>query len=136
MKEVQSATWEGREAWLLSIPFAKGFFVAPVLNTTWSIYVAKDDYSILAVSFLPPVEYQKVQQSGVKYKILKYDKIKGVSVPSQIVALGINLMGVESGTFRITKIQPTVVGPSDAGFFESPESPSAGDSEPTIISPD
>ena len=37
----------------LGIPFAKGFFVSPVMETTWILVVAKDDYSILSLEFAP-----------------------------------------------------------------------------------
>ena len=41
--------------WVLAIPFRKGFFVSPVLTTTWFMVVAQDYYSILAFEFVPSV---------------------------------------------------------------------------------
>jgi len=120
VKEVGEIEWEGRPAWTLLIPFVKGFFVSPVLTTTWRIVVAKDDYSILGVDFLPPVDLRDVQFMGIRYRILKYDDIEGARIPSQVLAIGINFEGYESGATRITRIQPTAYGPWEAGLFVSP----------------
>ncbi len=120
LKEVAETTWEGREAWELQIPFAKGFFVNPVLATAWRIVVAKDDASILAVDFLPPVEYRDVEPMGVRYRILKYEDVNGAKVPSWILAVGINVEGHESGATRVTKIKPTVYGPWNPRLFINP----------------
>jgi hypothetical protein len=120
VESVEESSWEGKEAWKLTLPFVKGFFVSPVLTTKWSIYVSKDDHSILAVSFLPPVEYQKVQHVGMRYRYLKHDEVDGARIPSQILAIGTNLSGIETGSFRVTKITPTVHGPSDPSLFKTP----------------
>ncbi len=44
---------DGREVWVISIPFSKGFFMKPVMETTWILVVAKDDYSIQSLEFAP-----------------------------------------------------------------------------------
>ena len=120
LKEVAETTWDGREAWALLIPFAKGFFVNPVLNTTWRIVVDKEDASILAIDFLPPAEYRDVQPMGVRYRYLKYDELNGARMPTRILAVGINFEGQESGATRVTRISPSVYGPWNPRLFISP----------------
>ena len=118
--DVKEIMWEGREAWSLAVPFAKGFFVSPVLTTTWSLVVARDDYSLLAASFVPPVEYRKVEMKGIRYRVLKTEDLEDVKIPTQILSIGINVDGYESGHVRVTKIKPSVHGPSDPTLFRSP----------------
>jgi len=120
VKEIGEIEWDGRPAWTLLLPFVKGFFVSPVLTTTWRVVVAKDDYSILGVDFLPPVELRDVQFMGIRYRILKYDDIEGARIPSQVLAIGINLEGYESGANRITRIEPTAYGRWEAALFVNP----------------
>lgn len=120
VKEVGETTWDGKDAWALYLPFVKGFFVSPVLTTTWRVVVDKSDYSILGVDFLPPVDLRDVQPMGVRYRILKYDEIDGVKIPSRILAVGINVDGNESGATRVTKVATSVYGPWEAGLFVSP----------------
>lgn len=120
VKEVRETQWDGREAWALHTPFAKGFFVSPVLTTTWRVVVDKEDYSILGVDFVPPVDLRDVQPVGIRYRYLKYDEINGAKVPSQILAVGINYEGRESGATRVTKVSPTVYGPWEPRLFLSP----------------
>jgi hypothetical protein len=120
VKEVSEITWEGEEAWALILPFVKGFFTSPILTTTWRVVVDKDDYSLLGADFLPPVDLQSVQPMGVRYRFLKYDDVGGVKIPSRVLAVGINLEGLESGATRVTRIVPTAYGPWEAGLFVSP----------------
>ena len=119
-KEVVETTWEGKDAWLLLVPFTKGFFVSPVLTTTWRVLVDKTDYSILAVDFLPPADMRNVQPMGIRYRVLKYDDVEGVKIPSWTLSVGMNLKGQESGATRVTKISTTVYGPWEAGLFVNP----------------
>ena len=93
---------------------------APVLTTTWRVAIDKEDFSILGFDFLPPVELRNVQLMGVRYRILKYDDIEGARIPSQVLAVGINMEGIESGANRITRIEHTVYGPWEAGLFANP----------------
>ncbi len=120
VKEVTETTWDGKDAWALLIPFAKGFFVSPVLTTTWRVVVDKSDSMILGVDFIPPPDLQDVQPMGIRYRILKYDEIEGAKIPSRILAVGINVQGQESGATRVTKVATTVYGPWEAGLFVSP----------------
>jgi hypothetical protein len=119
--DVKEITWDGRTAWSLALPFAKGFFRSPVMTTTWSLVVAEDDYSLLAASFVPPVEYLKVEMMGIRYRVLKTESIEDADIPTQILSVGINVNGYESGHVRVTKIKPSVHGPSDPTLFLSPE---------------
>lgn len=120
VKDVAETTWEGKDAWALLIPFAKGFFVSPVLTTTWRVVVDKSNYAILGIDFIPPVDLREVQPMGIRYRVLKYDDIKGAKIPSRILAVGINVDGQESGATRVTKVATTVYGPWEAGLFVSP----------------
>ena len=121
VKEAKEIQWDGREAWSLAVPFAKGFFVSHVLTTTWSLVVAKDDNSLLAATFVPPVEYRKVERKGIRYRTLKTEDIEDAQIPTQILSIGINVNGMESGHVRVTKIKPSVYGPSDPTLFRSPQ---------------
>lgn len=118
--EVGEITWEGREAWTLLMPFAKGFFVSPVLTTTWRVVVDKSDYSIIAIDFLPSPEFRNVERRGMRYRILSYADVDGARIPSQILAVAINFEGNESGANKVTKIKSTAYGPWQAGLFLNP----------------
>lgn len=120
-KDVVEIDWEGSEAWALILPFAKGFFASPAMTTTWRVVVAKDDASILAVDFLPPVEYQKVQMEGIRYRFLKSERVNGATIPTQILLDGITLQGVENGHVRVTKIELKARGPWDPTLFLNPQ---------------
>ena len=108
VEEVRETTLDGRDVWVLAIPFSKGFFASPVLTTTWFMVVAQDDYSILAFEFVPPVEYRKVSPVGVRYRILKLQEVEGVKIAEQILSVGISPQGQESGLVRVTKTKASV----------------------------
>ena len=108
VQEVRESTLEGRDVWVLAIPFSKGFFVSPVLTTTWFMVVAQDDYSILAFEFVPSVEYRKVSPVGVRYRILKIQEVEGAKIAEQILSVGISPQGQESGLVRVTKSKASV----------------------------
>jgi hypothetical protein len=121
LKEVTETTWDGQEAWAVHIPFAKGFFTSPVLTTTWRVVFDKEDFTLLGMDFLPALEFRDVQPMGVRYRYLKYDDIDGVKIPSQVLAVGINLEGYESGANRITRIGISKFGPWQPRMFLSPK---------------
>jgi len=108
VSEARESTLEGRDVWVLAIPFSKGFFVSPVLTTTWLMVVAQDDYSILAFEFIPPVEYQKVTPVGIRYRILTTQDVEGAKIAEQILSVGISPQGQESGHVRVTKSKASV----------------------------
>jgi len=118
-RDVREMTWEDREVWVLTLPFSKGFFVNPILETYWFVVVAKDDYSILAAEFIPPVQYRKASPEGVRYRILTTEDLSGARVPTQVLAIGIDVTNVESGHHRLTKIKPSV-NAWDPSLFLSP----------------
>lgn len=110
-KEVIEVPWEDRTAWALLLPFTKGFFVSPVLETTWRVVVDKETSLILAYDFMPSFEYRSVENTGVRYGILAYEEIEGAKIPSRVIAIGLTLEEQEIGTYRTTKI--------DASIFDS-----------------
>jgi len=121
VKEVrESTTSDGREVWVVAIPFTKGFFTSPVMTTTWIMVVAKDDYSLISIEFAPAPAYREVSPVGIRYRVLKQMDLEGASVVEQMLAVGINSRYQESGATRVTKIKPSVRGPWDPTLFLSP----------------
>lgn len=108
VEEVRETTQNGRDVWVLAIPITKGFFVSPVLATTWIMVVAQDDYSILSFEFVPPPEYRKVSLVGVRYRILKHQVREGAKIAEQLLSVGISVRGEESGHVRVTKSKASV----------------------------
>jgi hypothetical protein len=119
VKEVRETTLDGRKVWVLALPFIKGFFFSPVLTTTWIMVVAQDDYSILSYEFIPPLQYRDVSPMGIRYRILKHQEVQGAKLAEQLLLIGINAAGMESGANRVTKIKASTV-PWDAALFLSP----------------
>jgi len=121
LKEVrESATSDGREVWVIAIPFTKGFFTSPVMATTWILVVAKDDYSLISIEFAPAPAYRDVSPVGIRYRVLKEVGLEGASVIEQMLSVGINSRYQESGATRVTRIKPSVHGPWDPTLFLSP----------------
>jgi hypothetical protein len=120
-KEVIEVPWEDRTAWALLIPFAKGFFVSPVLQTTWRVVVDKETSEILAYDFMPPFEYRHVENTGVRYGILAYNEIEGARIPSRVIAVGLDLDEQEVGTYRVTKIDSSVYDSWAPTLFINPQ---------------
>lgn len=121
LKEVrESTTSDGRNVWVIAIPFSKGFFTSPVMETTWILVVAKDDYSLVSIEFAPARAYRDVSPVGVRYRTLKQKNVNGANLIEQQLAVGINLRFQESGATRVTKIQSSVLGPWDPTLFLSP----------------
>lgn len=120
-KEVrESETADGRKAWVIAIPFSKGFFTSPVMETTWILVVAKDDFSLISIEFAPAPAFRNVSPVGVRYRILKQMDLEGASVVEQLLSVGINSRYQESGATRVTKIKSSVRGPWDPTLFLSP----------------
>ena len=119
LDEVHDTQLAGRDVWVITMPFSKGFFVNPVMETTWILVVAKDDYSIQSLEFAPAPAFADVSPVGVKYKILKQNEIDGAKVVEQLLAVGINSQYQESGANRVTRIA-SKVRPWDPTLFLSP----------------
>jgi hypothetical protein len=119
VREVRETTLDGRKVWVLALPFVKGFFHSPLLTTTWIMVVAQDDYSIISYEFIPPARHRDVSPTGIRYRILKHQEIDGVELASQLLLIGINSVGMESGANRVTKIESSVI-PWDTALFLSP----------------
>jgi len=108
IKEVLEVPWEDGTAWALLLPFTKGFFVSPVLETTWRVVVDKETSLILAYDFMPPYQYRDVENTGVRYGILAYQEIEGAKIPSRVIAVGLTLDEQEIGTYRVTKSELSI----------------------------
>lgn len=122
LKEIrEQVTDDGRKVWIIGIPFSKGFFLSPVLETTWILVVDQEDYSIVSLEFAPAPAYRDVVPVGVRYRVLQQKDLDGAKVISQLVAVGINSLHQESGATRVTEIESTVRGPRDATLFLSPQ---------------
>jgi hypothetical protein len=104
LKEIRETQLDGRDVWVISLPFSKGFFVNPVMETTWILVVAKDDYSILSLEFAPAPRFADVSPVGVRYRILKQREIDGATIIEQLLATGIDSQYQESGANRVTRI--------------------------------
>lgn len=120
LDKVYETTLDERDVWVISMPFAKGFFSNPVMETTWVLVVAQDDYSIVSLEFAPSPAFADVAPVGVRYRILKQKDLEGALVAEQVLAIGINSQHQESGANRITRIVPKVR-PWDATLFLSPK---------------
>ncbi len=121
LKEVrESVRSDGREVWVIAIPFTKGFFTSPVMATTWILVIAKDDYSLISIEFAPAPAFRDVSPLGVRYRVLKQTDLEGATVVEQMLAIGINSQYQESGATRVTRIKPSVRGPWDPTLFLSP----------------
>jgi len=119
LKEAHETQLDGRDVWVITMPFSKDFFVNPVMETTWILVVAKDDYSIQSLEFAPAPAFADVSPVGVRYRILKEKEIEGATVVEQLLAVGINSQYQESGANRVTRIV-SKVRPWDPTLFLSP----------------
>lgn len=120
-KEVIETTWEDREAWALLLPFTKGFFVSPVLETTWRVVVDKETYAVLAADFMPAERYREVERVGVRYGYLAQQEVAGAKIASNILSVGLGLDGMETGDYRITKVESSVFEGWAPALFLSPQ---------------
>lgn len=125
--DVVAATFDGEDVWQLNVKFEPMFFIGPVMNTDWLLTVRKEDHALLAAEFVPPVEYRKVQNEGVRYRYLKHADIDGVRLPTQVLLDGINFDGIENGHVRVTKVAVSVRGEYDSDLFVAPKAPQKGD---------
>lgn len=120
-KEVTETDWEGRKAWALLLPFTKGFFVSPVLETIWRVVIDKDTYAILAVDFMPPVQYREVERVGVRYGFLAHNEVGGAKIPAHVLAVGLSLESQETGDYRVTKVSSSAWDGWAPGLFLNPQ---------------
>jgi hypothetical protein len=118
--EVREATLNDREVWAVALPMVKGFFNSPVLNTSWLMVADQEDASLVTIEFFPGPEFRNVSPVGVRYRVLEYQEISGTKIPKQILAVGIDARGQESGGTRVTKIEASVHGTWDPTLFISP----------------
>jgi hypothetical protein len=118
---VSEETFDGEPVWAIEIDFEKDFFVTPSMDTTWRVFVNRENHQVLGAEFLPPEEYREVRDEGVRYRVLKRDPVDGLMLPSQVLLDGIDFNGVENGHVRVTKIETTTIGPFDLSIFIHPD---------------
>lgn len=118
---VTQSSFDGTPAWVLHISFENNFFAAPSMIVPWRVFISKEDALVLGADFLPPVEFRKVADEGIRYRVLKRQDVDGVNLPAQVLMDGIDFNGVENGHVRVTKLEAESIGPLDLSLFISPE---------------
>lgn len=118
---VTEGSFDGTPAWIVEATFDAGFFAAPSMVTTWSIFIGREDNLVLGAEYLPPADYHSVRDEGIRYRYLKRQDVDGINLPAQVLLDGIDLNGAETGHVRVTKIDATTVGPLDLTLFINPE---------------
>ncbi len=118
---VTGATWEGDSCWKLTVEFPPGYFTTPILNTPWEILVRKSDGRIVMAQLFAPEEYVKVGAEGMRYRFLGWKKVGGVLLPSDLLIVGIDGNGAESGHVRTVKIRWESLGLPEEPLFMHPE---------------
>jgi hypothetical protein len=118
--EFRETTLNDRKVWLVALPIVKGFFNSPILNTSWMMVVDQEKASLVTIEFFPDPQYRDVSPVGVRYRVLEYQDVAGAKIPKQIVAVGINAHGQESGHMRVTTIEASAHGAWDPALFLSP----------------
>jgi len=121
VKEMEKAKFNGKPAKKLLIDFAPGFFLNPILNTTWEVLVRPADGRFLAAQLFPPEKYRKVMGEGTRYRVLKWHKVGQVELPADILTIGVSGAGEETGHVRTSKITIDVIGRPSKPLFLSPE---------------
>jgi hypothetical protein len=116
----REGTFDGQDAYRIDLSFSPNFFASPVMNSVWSVFVAKKDYKFLAASFQPPKSLAEAETEGIRYRYLKHTNIGAVRLPSQIQMDGLFANGLENGHVRIINMQAEVHG-WDATLFLDPE---------------
>lgn len=118
--EYREATLNDRAVWAVALPVAKDFFNSPILNTSWLMVVDQEDASLLSIEFFPPPQYRDISPVGMRWRVLKYQEIAGAMIPEDLLAVGINARGEESGHSRVVRIKASVHGSWDPTLFLSP----------------
>ncbi len=116
---VAEGTWDGKPAWRLDVDFTRNFFASPVMQTTWQVYAAKSDWSLLGAEFQPVAQFAGVAE-GVRYRVLRTAVVKGVRLPTELLMEGIDANRVPNGHNRTVTItaEPR---PWDASLFIDPQ---------------
>jgi hypothetical protein len=118
------ATWERNPALKASLIFPPNFFYSPVMDTNWELFVDPATHRILGAQFTASYEYAKVGAEGMRYYVLTWTTVDGLTLPAKLLAVGIDPQGHESGHVkRINVTWKKVSG--DASLFLSPQALSA-----------
>jgi len=118
---VTEGTFDGKPAWVLQVDFEENFFASPAMATTWNVLIDRETRLVLGAEFIPSVEYQKVVNEGVRYRMLKHETTDGLVLPVHVLLDGIDMNGVENGHVRVTKLSFTSVGAFDPTVFVRPD---------------
>jgi hypothetical protein len=120
LSDVTESSFEGEPSWRIAVRFREKFFMSASMSTTWYVHVRRSDHAVLAIEFLPPVEFRQVATEGVRYRTLKQTETKGSQLPSQILVDGIDFDGSPTGHVRVTKLSIRVLGPNEPALFLHP----------------
>lgn len=108
---VEDTTFEGTPVWRVAVTVPRDFFASAVMNTVWHVLIAKKDHRVVAAEFQPPAQYRSVQLEGVRYRYESFAKIKGCSLPSEVLIEGIDANGAPNSHFA--KLELTMKPVSD-----------------------
>lgn len=118
---VTETTLDGIPVWVVDIQFDPEFFAAPSMVTNWSVFINREDSTVMGASFLPADQFRAVRAEGIRYRYLKRQTVDGLVLPAQVLLEGIDLNGVENGHVRVTKISAKTVEPLDLSLFIHPD---------------
>ncbi|MCP4898678.1 MAG: hypothetical protein GY906_17045 [bacterium] len=118
---VQTAEWEGEPAWLITMRPPTGYFGNPIFEEPWGVYVSKKSMRLLAAEFYPPPEQAEVVNEGVRFNVLRWDKVGGISLPGVMVMEGVDLVThLPNGHLRTIQLTWEIVEPADYTIFYDP----------------
>jgi hypothetical protein len=113
--------FEGAAAWVLDVTLPRSFFANPIMDTTWQLFVAQGDLSFLCLELRPPMEYVNAGAQGVRYRVLKTQRVGGARIPAEILTEAIDVEGAPTGNHRVTRIAATAHERWDPALFIDPQ---------------
>ncbi len=117
-EQPSAKTFDGKAALAATFTVPGSFFDTPVVNTTWTTRLTKDDHRLLAAEFLPTEGYN---ESGMRYRLKTTTELKGVQLPSVIEVTGIDTSGKETQAKRTITIKTSIVGEPSPALFLHPD---------------
>ena len=117
----EETEFEGQPAWKLKVEFPETFFMAPVISNTWSVYVGRQDYRLLAAEFMPPAKYAELAGEGMRYRPIKRQELGGVTLTDQLMTEGIVAGGAATPHVRISTISAAKLEGWDPSLFLNPD---------------
>lgn len=115
-----AATWEGKEVWRIGVSFPKNFFGSPIMDVPWELLQERDTNKLLAWEFLPPAEYESYTTEGMRYRVLTWKTVDGVTFPAKVLAEGITTKGQIDNHYRTVEITVNPLGDVGADLFIPP----------------